>query len=84
MRTERIVEMSYGIVWDATLLRGGQKIGFVEDHGDGSGAWPTFTDKEHRITWDAWLKEAYPDFDGDASETAVTHLMFVEDEAKSE
>lgn len=81
LTTESMVEMSFGVVWEGVITVDGRTVGTVEDRGDGGGTWPTFANRDDRLAWEAWLSVAYPHVDGDASEEAVAHLMFIEDES---
>jgi hypothetical protein len=81
LTTESMAEMSYGVVWEGVISLEGRKVGAVEDKGDGGGTWPTFSNREDRLAWESWLRVAYPHIEGDASEEAIAHLMFIEDEA---
>lgn len=79
MQTTAIMEHSRGIAWVADLYLRDVKVGVIEQQGDGGADWVTFTERDHRVVWDAAVSAA---FSGD-EEAATYYLLVQEEESKA-
>jgi hypothetical protein len=79
IRTQNIVEHSYGVFWVADLYNQDNiKVGTIEQMGRG-GPDEVHVAPEHRQDWINWVKAAYPDSEYLAEESATAYLMMIED-----
>lgn len=81
LKTLNMMEMSNGVAWVGHIMQGEQKIGDVEDRGDGGGTWVRFSDRAADAAYQNFLKRAYPNEQSlySASESLVAYLVEVEE-----
>lgn len=75
MRTTAMMETYRGIAWTADLFLDSNKVGMVENYGDGGCDIVRFDNVADRKAWMTYVNES---FDGD-EEAATSDLLFQED-----